>query len=74
MHVLSNGNYAITGFVFEKLIPSFTNFTRLFMLLSAFSMCCGHYERFKSGTINIERFYKRRYQRIWPLDLFLIMI
>lgn len=66
MHVLSNGNFGLTGFVFEKLIPSFTNFTLLFMLLSAFSMCCGYYERFRNGTISLEQFYIRRYQRIWP--------
>ena len=66
MHVLANGNFGLTGFVFEKLIPSFTNFTLLFMLLSAFSMCCGYYERFRNGTISLEQFYTRRYQRIWP--------
>ena len=66
MHVIANGNFGLSGFVFKKLIPSFTNFTLLFMLLSAFSMCCGYYERFKNGTINLERFYTRRYQRIWP--------
>ena len=66
MHVLTNGNFGLTGFVFEKFIPSFTNFTLLFMLLSAFSMCCGYYERIQDGTISLERFYKRRYQRIWP--------
>lgn len=66
MHVLANGNFGLTGFVFEKLIPPFTNFTLLFMLLSAFSMCCGYYERFRNGTISLEQFYTRRYQRIWP--------
>ena len=29
-------------------------------------MCCGYYEQFKNGTISLEQFYKRRYQRIWP--------
>lgn len=66
MHILANGNFGLTGFVFDRLIPSFTNFTLFFMLLSAFSMCCGYYERFVDGTISIEQFYKRRYQRIWP--------
>ena len=66
MHVLANGNFRLSGFAFEKLIPSFTDFTLLFMLLSAFSMCCGYYERFRTGTISFEQFYKRRYQRIWP--------
>ena len=66
MHVLTNGNFGLSGFVFERFIPSFTNFTLLFMLLSAFSMCCGYYEWFQEGTISLEQFYKRRYQRIWP--------
>lgn len=66
MHILANGAYAVSGFAFEKLIPSFTNFTFLFMIISAFSMCCGYYERFRNGSIDIDQFYKRRYQKIWP--------
>ena len=66
MHILTNGNFGLGGFVFEKLIPSFSGFTQLFMLLSAFSMCCGYYERFQNGTISLEQYYTRRYQRIWP--------
>lgn len=30
MHVLVNGEYGIGGFVFERLIPSFTNLVFLF--------------------------------------------
>jgi len=65
MHVLANGNFGLAGVLFEKIIPSFTNFTYLFMVLSAFSMCCGYYEKIKNGTWDLENFYKRRYQRIW---------
>lgn len=64
-HVLANGNFSLRGFVFERLIPSF-QFSMFFMLISAFAMCCGYYEQFKNGTISLEQFYKRRYQRIWP--------
>lgn len=66
MHVLARGNFQLNGFLFEKFISSFGSLTLLFMLLSAFSMCCGYYESIRNGTINIERFYKRRYERIWP--------
>ena len=66
MHVRTNGNFGISGFFYDRAIASFTNFTFLFMLLSAFSMCCGYYERFKNNSISLEQFYKRRYQRIWP--------
>jgi peptidoglycan/LPS O-acetylase OafA/YrhL len=41
MHVLANGNYNLDGFVFKKLIPSFTNLVFLFMIISGFAMCCG---------------------------------
>lgn len=66
MHVRANSDFAMNGFVYENIIASFTHFTSLFMLLSAFSMCCGYYERFKNNNISLEEFYKRRYQRIWP--------
>ena len=38
MHVLANGEYGIGGFVFERLIPSFTNLVFLFMM-SAVLVC-----------------------------------
>ena len=31
MHILENGNFGLNGFVFQKLIPSFTNLVFLFM-------------------------------------------
>lgn len=65
MHVQANTEYQISGFAAEKLVPSFTQFTYLFMMISAFSLCCGYYEQFQDGTVSLERFYKRRYQKIW---------
>ena len=66
MHIRANGNFGIGGFFYNRMIASFTNYTFLFMLLSAFSMCCGYYERFRNNSISLEQFYKRRYQRVWP--------
>ncbi|NLJ70765.1 MAG: acyltransferase [Clostridiaceae bacterium] len=71
MHVLANGRYAVEGFVFEQLIPSFTNFVFLFMMVSGFGMCCGYYQKFKNKTIGIGEFYTRRYMKIWPYFAFL---
>ena len=34
MHVLINGGYQMKGFVFESVIPSFTHFVFLFMIIS----------------------------------------
>ena len=66
MHVLSNGKYEIGGFVFERLIPSFTNLVFLFMMVSGFGMCCGYYQKIIDQKISIEDFYKKRYIKIWP--------
>ena len=66
MHTLHFGNFEISGFIYKELIPSFTYFTALFMMISAFSMCCGYYKKFQERTITIEEFYKKRIKRIWP--------
>ncbi len=75
MHVQANINLKPDlGFFTSWIIPFFTDFTLLFMLLSAFSMCCGYYERVKNGLITPNAFYKRRYQRIFPFFAFLVAI
>ena len=74
MHVFANGNYGLSGFLFEKVIGTAGNFTILFMMVSAFGMCCGYYEKFKAGTINIETFYKRRYEKLWPFFALLCIL
>ena len=66
MHVLANGEYGIGGFMFERLIPSFTNLVFLFMMVSGFGMCCGYYQKIIDQKISVEDFYKKRYIKIWP--------
>ena len=66
MHVLANGEYEISGFVFDQLIPSFTNLVFLFMMVSGFGMCCGYYQKVLDQKISVEDFYKKRYIKIWP--------
>ena len=66
MHILANGEYGIGGFVFERLIPSFTNLVFLFMMVSGFGMCCGYYQKIVNQKISVEDFYKKRYIKIWP--------
>lgn len=66
MHILTNGEYGIGGFVFEQLIPSFTNLVFLFMMVSGFGMCCGYYQKFKDQKISVGEFYAKRYSKIWP--------
>lgn len=75
MHVMAN--LAIKpsdNIVTNAVIPWFTNFTLLFMLVSAFSMCCGYYDRVKSGAITPAKFYAKRYHRTWPFFAMMVMI
>lgn len=67
MHVLSNIVVKPSeNYLTLKLIPFFTDFTLLFMIVSGFSLCCGYYERIKNGSITPNTFYKKRYARILP--------
>ena len=66
MHIQANNTYQLTGFIAEKMIPSFTDFTFLFMTISAFGMCFGYYAKVKSGKANWVDFYKKRYMKVLP--------
>lgn len=74
MHVLANGNYGLTGFAFEQLIPSFTNLVFLFMIVSGFSMCCGYFDKIIHNTISVGEFYSKRYAKIWPFFALLCVV
>lgn len=71
MHILLNGPYHFDGFLFNKLIPSFAKFVFLFMMMSSFSMCCGYYDKIIDCKISLEKFYFKRYAKIWPFFAFL---
>lgn len=66
MHIQANNTYHLTSFIAEEMIPSFTDFTFLFMTISAFGMCVGYYQRVKNGKINWADFYKKRYIKVLP--------
>ena len=66
MHVLANGRFELRGFVFERFIPAFTDLVFLFMMVSAFGMCCGYYQKITERKISMEDFYRKRYIKIWP--------
>lgn len=74
MHMEANNHYKISGFVYEKMIPSFTNFVFLFMAVSAFGMCCGYYERVMNHTISFSDFYGKRFKKILPFFGILVLL
>lgn len=74
MHIRANSDYQILGFLYNSVIPSFTDFVYLFMAISAFGMCCGYYEKVMAGKIGWVDFYKKRYLKILPFFSVLIVI
>lgn len=74
MHIQANNNYEITGYFYNTVIPSFTNFVFLFMTVSAFGMCCGYYEKVMNQTISLPDFYAKRFKKILPFFVVLVLI
>lgn len=74
MHVLANGKYDLSGFVFSSIIPSFADLVFLFMIISGFAMCCGYYDKIISNELSVARFYSKRILKIWPFFALLCLI
>lgn len=73
MHV--QANMAIkpsVNYLTSNIIGNMACLTLLFMMVSAFSMCCGYYDRVRIGAITPQAFYSKRYHRAWPF--FAIMV
>ena len=73
-HVLSNLGVTLSFPALNPFINSFSFFTLLFMMVSAFGMCCGYYEKFKQGQVSLNKFYKKRYTRILPFFALMVAI
>lgn len=73
MHVLSNSSYELNPILSETIYKC-THFVFLFMILSAFSMCCGYFEKIKNNKISVEEFYKKRIKKILPFFAILVLI
>lgn len=73
-HIKANSDYAISGFIYDRFIPSFNDFVYLFMAVSAFGMCCGYYDKVMNGKVNWADFYKKRYLKIFPFFALLVVL
>ncbi len=74
MHIKANTAYKITGFLYETVVASWTNFVYLFLMISGFGMFCGYYEKIKNCKIDLDTFYLKRYKKILPFFSLLILI
>lgn len=74
MHVRANSNYEIIGYIYNRIIPSFADFVFLFMMVSAFGMCCGYYDRVLHNQIKFSDFYGKRFGKILPFFGTLVLL
>lgn len=74
MHIQANTHYTISGFVYSKVIPSWTWLVYLFLIISGFSMCCGYFSQIAERTIDLDTFYLKRFQKVVPFFAFLVLI
>ena len=73
MHIKANAEYGLHP-AFAQIIASWTHFVPLFLLISGFGMFCGYYDGFKTGGIDLNTFYTKRYKKLLPFFITLILI
>ena len=44
------------------------------MVISAFGMCCGYYEKILKNEITLEKFYVKRFKKILPFFALLVFV
>lgn len=74
MHVAANNSYDITGSLYNTVIPSLSNFVFLFMVVSAFGMCCGYYNQILRNTVSFSDFYGKRFKKTLPFFGLLVVL
>ena len=74
MHMRANNDYDISGYVYNTIIPSFTNFVFLFMTASAFGMCNGYYRKVLGNQISFSEFYGKRFKKVIPFFAILVLL
>lgn len=66
MHIMVNGAFEVPENLLFTLISRSGALVEMFFILSAFSMCCGYFEKVRDGTILPEEFFSRRFGKFAP--------
>jgi len=75
MHIMANMQLKPSANMLTTNVISFSaDFVSMFMMVSAFGLCCGYYNRFKEGSIEPNGFYAKRYTCVLPFFAFLSLI
>ena len=75
MHVQANLTIKPTSnYLTDTIIPFFTDFVYLFMMISAFGLSFGYYVRVKINLITPNAFYQYRINPILPFFAIMVLI
>ena len=74
MHMLVNNNYDLKNAIITQDINMLTNLVFLFMMISAFGLCCGYYNKVRNNQFSLHNFYSKRYKKILPFFTLLVCI
>ena len=74
MHIKANTSYEIDSWIYRSVIGAWGHLVALFLMITGFGMFCGYYEKFKSGTVDLNSFYSKRYKKLLPFFITLILI
>ncbi len=75
MHVRANVPEKPTeNFFTTNILGIAQDFVSMFFMVSAFALCCGYFKRFQNQEIILNKFYHKRYIRIFPFFALLTFI
>ena len=74
MHILENGDFGLTGFLFQKLIPSFTNLVFLFMMSAVLACAVGTTKNSKNRKSVWESFTPRDTVKSGPTSPYFVRL
>jgi peptidoglycan/LPS O-acetylase OafA/YrhL len=80
VHVLKNVEFtampvnAVYNFISSFFLLKMERFVSLFFLISGFAVSCGYYNKIKNGEISIGDFYTRRFSKVLPLFVVIVLI
>lgn len=75
VHMWSNNTYVVSGVAYDVVIAFLENFLlQVFMMISAFGLCCGYYEKVLNSQLSIPHFYKSRFQKVLPCFSILVFL
>lgn len=74
MHVNTNLGFPVGNQLFQNGISFLTSLVRFFLMISAFGLCCGYFEKIQNNSLPMDKFYEKRIAKIWPFFALVVLL